>query len=190
MTPAPPPLEQLLRRREEFKGFLTHRLGDGAAAEDLLQDSLVKALRRGGDVQDETKLVAWFYRLLRNALVDHVRSRSAARDRERAWTSESVLDTELERHACRCFEDLLVTLKPAQAELVRRVELAGESLGEAAARLGITPNNASVTLHRARRELRARLEAFCGDCSTQACLDCDCDDAPARATRQAGGRAS
>jgi hypothetical protein len=43
----------------------------------------------------------------------------------------------------------------------------------AAADLGITPNNASVTLHRARGELRTKLVEFCGDC---ACLDnCECE---------------
>jgi hypothetical protein len=39
--------------------------------------------------------------------------------------------------------------------------------------LGMTPNNASVTLHRARAELRMKLSRFCGDCP---CLDnCECD---------------
>jgi hypothetical protein len=34
--------------------------------------------------------------------------------------------------------------------------------------LGLTANNASVALHRARAELRTKLMDFCGDC---ACLD-------------------
>jgi hypothetical protein len=37
----------------------------------------------------------------------------------------------------------------------------------------MTANNASVTLHRARAELRAKLMDFCGDCE---CLDnCECE---------------
>jgi RNA polymerase sigma-70 factor (ECF subfamily) len=41
--------------------------------------------------------------------------------------------------------------------------------------LGITVNNLAVRLHRARKQMRARLEKFCRDCSTAACVDCTCD---------------
>jgi DNA-directed RNA polymerase specialized sigma24 family protein len=67
-------------------------------------------------------------------------------------------------------------LKPAHADLLRRVELQDESVTAAAHALGITSNHASVTLHRARAELRRKLETFCGACAEGACLDCDCDD--------------
>jgi RNA polymerase sigma-70 factor (ECF subfamily) len=68
---------------------------------------------------------------------------------------------------------MLPTLKPTHAELLRRVELQGEPVAAAATALGMTANNASVTLHRARAELRTRLMDFCGDCK---CLDnCECE---------------
>jgi len=166
----------LLERRAAFKAFLVSRLGNEAEAEDLLQNGLVKALERADGIQDGERAVAWFYQLLRNSVVDHVRSRSAAVARDARWTREAAGladDPEAERHLCACFERIIPTLKPAHAELLRRVELAQEPVAEAARALGITPNNASVTLHRARAELRTRLVALCGDCR---CLeDCDCD---------------
>jgi RNA polymerase sigma-70 factor (ECF subfamily) len=137
---------------------------------------LVKALQRAGEVKDGEKVVAWFYQVLRHVLIDHVRSRQAAAKRDEAWVTQAVTladDPEAGRHLCACFEKLLPTLKPAQAELLRRVELQGESVGRVAIALGITANSASVTLHRARAELRKRLVDFCGDC---ACLeDCGCE---------------
>lgn len=166
----------LLAHRPVFKAFLASRLGNEADAEDLLQNGLVKAIQRAGEVKDGDKVVAWFYQLLRNVLIDHVRSRSAAARRDEAWANQAAAlldDTETERHICACFEKLLPALKPAQAELLRRVELQGQSVTAAAAALGLTANHASVTLHRGRAELRAKLLAFCGDC---ACLDqCDCE---------------
>lgn len=73
------------------------------------------------------------------------------------------------------------TLKPQHAALLRRVDLNGESVQDAAKALKMTANNASVILHRARKELRTRLEAFCGACADGACLDCDCGpDGPRR----------
>lgn len=169
----------LLAQRHLFKAFLVSRIGNDADAEDLLQIGLVKALQHADEVKDSEKAVAWFYRILRNVITDHARSRNAARKRDDAWTASSVVladDADTERQICACFEKLLPTLKPAHAELLRRVELQGDSVFHAASALGITPNNASVTLHRARGELRTKLVDFCGDCS---CLDdCSCNRTP------------
>lgn len=164
---------RLLEQRHIFKAFLTSRMASSADAEDLLQTSLLKALQRADEVHDSEKATAWFYRVLRNALIDHARSRAASVQRDDAWASIVDADPATHHHLCTCFEKLLPTLKPAQAELLRRVELAGEPVADAARALGLSTNNASVTLHRARAALRERLIALCGDC---ACLDnCECD---------------
>ena len=166
----------LLAHRHVFKAFLTSRVGNEADAEDLLQNGLVKALERSGEIKDGEKAVAWFYQVLRNVLIDHVRSRSAAAKRDDAWAGSSATladDREAERQICACFEKMLPALKPAQAELIRRVELKGEPVAKVAIALGMSANNASVTLHRARAELRSKLMDFCGDC---ACLNnCECE---------------
>jgi len=49
---------------------------------------------------------------------------------------------------------------------------------EAAKALQMTANHASVTLHRARAELRKKLQEFCASCADGACLDCDCGPVP------------
>lgn len=166
----------LLAQRQTFKAFLISRLGNDADAEDLLQTGLVKAMERSGEIEHAEKAVAWFYRLLRNVLIDHVRSRGSAAQRDHAWASNALAlsdDREAGRQICACFERLLPTLKPTQAELIRRVELRGEPVAAVALALGLSANNASVTLHRARAALRAKLMDFCGDCR---CLDyCECD---------------
>lgn len=165
-----------MAHRNAFKAFLTSRVGNEADAEDLLQNGLVKALSRADDVKDGEKAVAWFYQILRHVIIDHLRSRNAAARRDDRWAAEVATlaaDPEAERQICACFERLLITLKPTHAELIRRIELQGEPVARVAVALGMTPNNASVSLHRARGELRAKLMSFCGDCQ---CLDlCECD---------------
>lgn len=168
----------LLAHRSAFKSFLISRVGNEADAEDLLQNGLIKALQHGGELKDGEKSVAWFYRILRNAIIDHVRSRDATRRREDAWTTDAAAladDADAERVLCGCFAHLLPSLKPTHAELLRRVDLEGQPVSAAAIALGLTANHASVTLHRARAELRKKLQDFCGDCAKGACLDCDCD---------------
>jgi RNA polymerase sigma-70 factor (ECF subfamily) len=173
---------ELNGHRSAFKAFLAARVGSEAEAEDILQNGLLKALQRAGELQDDAKLTAWFYQLLRNAVVDHYRARGSVRRRHDALGEMvAALGDDIaaapkgwEPQLCGCLGGVVGTLPPKHAELLRRVDLNGESVQDAAKALKMTPNNASVTLHRARKELRARLETFCGDCADGACLDCDC----------------
>jgi len=173
---------ELNSHRNAFKAFLAARVGSEAEAEDLLQNGLLKALQRAGKLQDDAKLIAWFYQLLRNALVDHYRSRSSARRRHdqlgemTAALGEDIVDAPKGWAAqlCGCLGGVVDKLPPKQAELLRRVDLNSESVQDTAKALKMSANSTSVALFRASRELRARLEDFCGDCSAGACLDCDC----------------
>ncbi len=172
----------LNHQRAAFKAFLISRVGSAAEAEDILQNGLLKALRSADTIADDDKTVAWFYQLLRNAVVDHYRSRGAAKRRDDAvGTMLHALGEDIaaappgwEAQLCGCLASVVDSLKPRYAELLRRVELEGEPVQVAAKALGISPGNASVTLHRARHELRAKLRAFCGACADGACLDCHC----------------
>ena len=75
---------------------------------------------------------------------------------------------------CRCVSDVVATLKPEYQDVLRRVDLDGAAIAEIAREAGITANNASVRLHRARAALRGRIERACGACATHGCLDCTC----------------
>jgi RNA polymerase sigma factor (sigma-70 family) len=175
-------LRSLNSDRAAFKAFLVRRLGNEADAEDVLQNSLLKAMTKADALKDGEKITAWFYRILRNAVTDTYRARGAVRKRDVALktlataTGEDVaMPSEWEAQICRCIEAMIPSLKPQAAELIRRVELNGEPVQVAAKELGITSSNASVTLHRARKELGKQLETFCGECASGACLDCDCN---------------
>ncbi len=174
----------LNEQRHAFKAFLVARVGSEAEAEDILQNGLLKALKRSDELKDATKLTAWFYQLLRHAVIDHYRSRAAGRRRDDtlgatlAALGGDIAPPDWTAQLCTCLGSVVDTLKPRHAELLRRVELDGESVQAAAQALGITPNSASVTLHRARLDLREKLQAFCGACADGACLDCDCATVP------------
>ena len=147
---------------------------------------MLKAVKRAGELHDDAKLTAWFYQVLRHAIVDHYRARGARARRDEALGQLlTILGEDVapapnawEAQLCACLSSVVATLKPPQAELLRRVDLIGESVQAAARALKMTPNSASVTLHRARKELRTRLEVFCGACAEGACLDCHCAPVP------------
>src|SRR5207253_5746115 len=92
---------ELQDRRAQFKAFLVARVGNEADAEDILQNGLIKALQRSHELRDETKLTAWFYQVLRHAIIDHFRSRKSAAALERLWTEDLAAPShEVERALC------------------------------------------------------------------------------------------
>lgn len=166
----------LVENHRRFLAFLERRVGSRAEAEDILQAAFVRGIRKSGTVADPGSSVAWFYRLLRYALTDHYRrvgaeARRLVREPDEA---DAAFEPELKDEVCACVAGLLPTLKPEYAEMIRRVDLAERPVGEVAAELAISSNNASVRLHRARAALRRQLERSCGTCATHGCLDCGC----------------
>jgi len=170
--------EQLFGARREFLGFVRRRVADPDLAEDILQDALLRAVQSADDLADEARLVPWFYRILRNAIVDAYR-RGAVRQRHTTSLPDDfdLPDEPSEADAqrlCECFRALIPTLKPEYAEVLEAVDLDEEPTEQVTARLGITANNLKVRRHRARQALRQRLEETCRVCSTHGCLDCTC----------------
>ena len=173
---APEVVRVLVENHARFLSFLQRRVGSREDAEDILQSAFVRGLERGAALRDEESATAWFYRLLRNALVDHYRRRGAEK---RALASvppasEAAPDPELMEVVCGCVGALARTLKPEYAAAIERVEVQGATVRQFADEQGITPNNAAVRLHRARLALRKQVAKSCGTCATHGCLDCTC----------------
>jgi RNA polymerase sigma factor (sigma-70 family) len=169
---------QLVDNHRQFLAFLERRLGDRALAEDILQDAFVKSLQKEEDARDETSSVAWFYRTLRNAVIDHYR-RSGARGRAlemlaRELEGAAEPPPELHDAICGCVTRLAATLKPEYETAIRRIDVEGAPVQDFATEAGITPNNASVRVFRAREALRKQVKASCGTCADHGCLECSC----------------
>ncbi len=177
---SPEAIAQLVNGHRAFLSFLERRVESRAVAEDILQTAFTRGLERGADVDDE-KVVAWFYRVLRNAVVDHYRQRSTAERVTEAWAREfpdvQEPEAELRQEICQCVSSLLDTLKPEYREALQIVDLQEGKLKDLAQQSGITPENAAVRVHRARAALRRRIEQACGTCSVHGCLDCSCEAA-------------
>lgn len=166
----------LLDNHRAFLSYLERKVGDRALAEDILQDAFVRTAGRVQEVPDEA-LVPWFYRTLRNAAIDHWR-REGARSRAleafgHELEREAPVD-DLEQAICACVSRLAGDLKPEYAEALLAVDVGGMAVKTFAEREGVTPTNASVRLHRARKALKARVTQSCGVCAEHGCLNCTC----------------
>jgi DNA-directed RNA polymerase specialized sigma24 family protein len=168
-------IEALGGERARFVRMARGRMETTADAEDVVQRAMMRAAERSASLADPARVRAWFYRILRRTIVDHHRSASRNRSLEPVEIGEICDSCEPTASvACGCAARLLGELRPAYAEVLRRVDLEGEDPAAVAARLGISSTNFYVRLHRARKALRERLEQHCGVSSVSPCLDCTC----------------
>jgi RNA polymerase sigma-70 factor (ECF subfamily) len=172
-------LEPLVAKQAEFVGFVQKRIGRRDVAEDLVQDALAKALTRADSIRQEESVVAWFYQVLRNAIVDHFRKEGTDARTKAGFELESMVadEPEEEKRPCRCATRLVDDLKPEYADAIKRVEIEDVAVKDYAEVAGITSGNAAVRVFRARESLKKAVAKTCGKC----CADgghnyCTCGD--------------
>lgn len=172
----PEPMNDILEKRAQFLAFLKARLKSEDLAEEILQAAYVKSLEKSSDLKDGESVVAWFYRILRNAIVDHYRKAKVHKKALTATAKSEPLadDPGLQKTVCKCVSALVPTIKPEFAEVLWKVDLEGAPVQEVAVQFGMTANNASVRLHRARKALRDQVMQVCGSCAEHGCVDCSC----------------
>jgi len=168
----------LIQQRRQFLHFVERRVDSTATAEDILQSAYIRAIEQVPALRSEESAAAWFYRVLRNAVIDHYRHRAAEDRALERWAQdlalESVPDVQTQEIVCECIGQALLGMKAGYSEILRDVDLAEKSLQTFAAEAGITPGNAAVRIHRARQALRKQLTLICGTCSRHGCIHCTC----------------
>ena len=133
-------------------------------ADDLVQETLLKAIKNLAQLQDHTSLEAWLFSILSNCLRDHYRRRRPQADYDELLELPSAEPLPEEQHA----ESQLVarvrfavaSLPLGQRQVLTLVDLGELSYIQAADALGIPVGTVMSRLCRARQTLRQRLEEF------------------------------
>ena len=170
-------LAALLENRRGFLRFVERRVGSPEEAEEVLQEAFTRAVAKRSTLRDEESALAWFYRMLRNAVVDLYRRKDASKRALEAFgreLTEVQPGSDLHGEVCACVSRVASSLKPEYAEVLREVDVEGLPVKAHAERQGITAGNAAVRLHRARRALKVQVVATCGACADHGCVDCQC----------------
>lgn len=158
------------------------RVGDPQRAEDLVQDTLLAALRTRAPFAGRSRFRTWLTGILLHKVADTFRAKARQADvivnapappealenpddfdAEGAWRApvtawsdpHLALETKRFREA---FEAGLSRLPPKQSRAFALREIAGLEVDEVCEVLRVTPNNLGVLLHRARVELRRSLD--------------------------------
>ena len=140
--------------------------GDPTEAEDVVQDAMVAALGRLGDVRGPDSFAPWLMQIVRNRARNLLRSRAVRSalplehaERRPDGSSSPLRDAERSEIRDR-LTDGLATLPDVQREVVLLHDLEGWKHREIGESLGIPEGTVRYHLFNARRALRARLGAF------------------------------
>lgn len=158
-VPAPPAWKEL---RSELVRFVRSRVGDGAAADDIVHDVLLRAWRELQGPEPPVHLRGWLFRATRNAIVDHYRSRRPTEDLpEEVGSASRVVESEAERELAGCLAPLLDGLPSPYRLALSLSEVEGLPQREIARREGLSLSGAKSRVQRARGMLREALLKCC-----------------------------
>lgn len=133
--------------------YLHRMVGDRAMAEDLTQDTFIKAYNALPSTRPDLAFKPWLYRIATNTAISQLRRRKIVQWIPFLPGHDHASDQSVERHVSRR-QDIEQTLSRlpqhyAAALLLRHYQ--GMSLAETADALGITENAAKLRLFRARK---------------------------------------
>lgn len=162
-------------------GYALLRVRDRHAAEDLVQETFLAALKSIAAFRSESSPRTWLVGLLRHKIADYYRRRSRQPRAEPLDESDPLIDSWFDRKGAwikwpgarefdpaelhqradfwAVFESCLRALPGRLGEAFTLKVIDGRTPDEVCKVLSITPTNLWVGLHRARARLRACLEA-------------------------------
>ncbi len=149
--------------------FATRLTGDSDAAEELVQEALLRAVRRWATFRGDAEFRTWLFRIVINVFRDRLRASQPAPlpiednseglcDARIAGPTEAVMQAELEEIVAR----EVSRLPPRQREVVVLSVYERLSKREVARIVGISEANVYSTLSAARSRLKTRLAPYMG----------------------------
>lgn len=132
---------------------------DPARADDLVQETLLKAISRLRSLQDEDALRPWLYRIMTNCHRDWLRRQRDTVDvDDMELACEDCPEMSAERAGTvRAVREAIRELGDDQRKVVTLVDLEGFSYGEVAGILDIPIGTVMSRLSRARQQLKRQL---------------------------------
>lgn len=171
-----PAYRELIRRYERPVFSLIFRMvRDRELAEDLTQETFVKALNAVESYRPEFKFSSWIFKIANNAAIDHLRRRElqtlSLEGAPNAVTPEAIeatalqlrdrLETPLEELEARelggQIESAIARLRPEYRSCILLRHVEGRAYEEIAEILDLPLGTVKTYIHRARNELRASL---------------------------------
>lgn len=144
-------LEQLIPRLRRYARSLTR---DETRADDLVQDTLIRAIDKLHLFEPGTNLVAWLFTIMRNIHINALRSAKWEREQDPADLELPVPGLQLSNLALRDLARAMGALPDDQRETVLLVAVEGLAYQDAAEIMNVPIGTVRSRLSRARSRLR------------------------------------
>lgn len=165
----------LAGHRDAIHRYLLSLVREDAEAEDLTQETFLRAHQKLSTLVDDSRLVPWLYKIATNVARDRFRQASFRHrpqplgDHGEDDTGTSValddgprLDKVLEqREMGDCVRGFLERLPEPHRAAILLHDVEGLTNPEIAEMLGVSLSTVKIRVHRARKELRAALDRGC-----------------------------
>lgn len=156
------------RLLQQLSRYVQSRITNSDDAQDVVQQVLLKAVTRGAPAAPQP-LANWLFAVARNQVIDHLRTRTPGHSElntvvevlPQESTTGDGPERQLQQALGRSVVVLITTLKAEDQTLLRAIDLEGESQKAYAARTALKYSTLKSRLQRARRRLRAALDACC-----------------------------
>lgn len=151
---------------QEFDGrlrrFISRRVSDPMAAEDILQEVYLRIHSRLHTLQDESRLQAWLYQIARNAVIDYYRREKPTSELDEAASLAAERDEkDATQELAEGLNDLIAGLPEKYRTALILSELQGIPQHEVARQLGISVSGCKSRVQRAREQLKQALLDCC-----------------------------
>jgi len=159
--PRPDPKAQLLETIPRLRAFAMSLCGRPTEADDLVQETLVKAWSHMGSFEPGTNMIAWVFTILRNEFYSGLRKRKReVPDVDGAMAALLTTAPAQEDHiAFQDFRAALFKLSDDYREALLLIGASGLSYEEAAQICGCAVGTIKSRVHRAREKLTELLAA-------------------------------
>lgn len=128
-------------------------------ADDLTQDTVIKAMRNANSLRDINKMNSWLFSILANCWRDYLRQQKPTDDIDECiFTNDDTPEFEQQRQNITDIVQQAVALLPqGQRQVLSLVDLEGFSYAEVAEIIGIPTGTVMSRLNRARKTLAEEL---------------------------------
>ena len=159
--------EDLVREHQRMIHALCYRMtGSLADAEDLAQETFIRAYHHWEDFRGDAQISSWLYRIALNQCLNW-RKRTARREQlHREWSQDGPAAGEQVPRRSEQIQDALLKLSPEQRAAVVLTTYDGLSHAEVARVLGCAETTVSWRLFAARRILKQQLEKLDKSCGS------------------------
>jgi RNA polymerase sigma-70 factor (ECF subfamily) len=161
---------QLLAAIPRLRAFAVSLCGRSDRADDLVQETLVKAWANLGSFQPGTNLMAWLYTILRNEFYTEFRKRRhEVQDEDGVFAGRLTTAPTQEGHIeFQDFRAAMARLADDQREALILIGASGMSYEDAAQICGCAVGTMKSRVHRARFRLADLLSGRSGETKTEA----------------------